>query len=225
MLPSPEASLCGILMSVISNWKELFKQEENKPYFKTLKEKVLEAYEKTKVTPPRELIFSAFKSVRFEDVKLVLLGQDPYPGEGVAVGLSFVSGKGTPKSLQNIYLELGCECDLRSWVKEGVLFLNSILTTEVGKSLSHREFGWETFTDEVIRKLSLRGGVCFLLLGNYAQSKAHLIDEHRNKIIMTSHPSPLSAHRGFLGSGCFLKVNEYLKSINKKEINFWCQKV
>jgi uracil-DNA glycosylase len=174
-----------------------------------------------KIFPPAQEIFGAFDSCPFDQVKVVILGQDPYHGPGQAHGLCFSVRKGTPvpPSLLNIFKEIrdefGClppkDGDLTAWARQGVLLLNTVLTVEAGKPESHRDRGWEKFTDEVLDVLNReREGLVFVLWGSHAQAKARLIDPARHLILKAPHPSPLSAYRGFFGCGHFKKINEWL---------------
>lgn len=212
-------------------WNTLLKEEMDKGYFPELTKTVSEAYNKTTTFPAEENIFKAFSLCAFEDTKVVILGQDPYHGEGQAEGLSFSVPEGikTPPSLRNIYKELASDLDmstpesgsLEHWAKQGVLLLNSTLTVESSLPASHQGLGWETFTDEVIKTISdKKENVVFLLWGKFAQDKATLIDESKHLILTASHPSPFSAHRGFLGCRHFSKVNKYLKKQGLKEIDW-----
>lgn len=175
--------------------------------------------------------FAAFHYAPLEKVKVVILGQDPYHGEGQAHGLCFSvkPGVAVPPSLKNIYKELHAELDLpvpshgdlTAWAEQGVLLLNSVLSVESGKAASHQGRGWEIFTDRVIEVLSRdRDGVVFLLWGNYAQRKGAIIDSARHYVLKTSHPSPLSAYRGFFGCGHFSMTNDYLQGIGIGPINW-----
>lgn len=173
------------------------------------------------ILPAGSKIFHAFDCCPLDKVKVVILGQDPYHGPGQAHGLSFSvpDGVSAPPSLQNIMKEItrstGVAClpsgDLTRWAKQGVLLLNAILTVEAGKAGSHRNQGWELFTDEVLRQVNNRGkNVVFLLWGNYARSKANLIDAEKHLVLQSVHPSPLSAYQGFIGNNHFLLANNYL---------------
>lgn len=169
---------------------------------------------------------------RFKDIKVVILGQDPYHGDGQATGLAFSVNKGQkiPPSLRNIYKELNADTglpipshgDLTSWARQGVLLLNEVLTVKRGTPGSHANLGWQRFTHEIIEKLSKKGDIAFLLWGHKAQSVENLISD-KNLILKAAHPSPFSAHKGFLGCKHFSKVNEYLKSKGKGEINWEIQ--
>lgn len=183
------------------------------------------------IYPPKELIFRALELTPFENIKVVILGQDPYHGEGEANGLAFSVNKGVelPPSLRNIYEELKSDMgikipnhgDLTSWAKQGVLLLNSVLTVEKDKPASHRNIGWEEYTDSIIKKISdKKENIVFILWGKYAQSKKAFIDERKHLVISSPHPSPFSANKGFFGSKPFSKTNTYLKSKGKKEIDW-----
>lgn len=204
-------------------WNKMLNGECEKPYFKQLLSTVGEAYATKIVFPPQELVFNALHLCPFEDVRVVILGQDPYHGPGQAHGLSFSVPDGikTPPSLRNIYKEitsdLGKEMpisgDLEHWTAQGVLLLNATLTVEAGQPGSHQKLGWETFTDTIIRKISdEKEHVVFLLWGNFARAKCALIDDTKHLILYAPHPSPLSAYTGFFGSRHFSKTNTYLAS-------------
>jgi len=211
-------------------WDIVLEEEFKKDYFKKLGIFVKNEYKNKMIFPPYENIFDALRFTDYDEVKVVILGQDPYHGLGEAHGLSFSVRENVkmPPSLQNIFKELyndlgikRIKSDLTDWAKEGVLLLNSIMTVEKDKPLSHKNKGWETFTDTVISKLNEREEpVIFLLWGSFARSKKELITNNRHKIIESVHPSPLSASRGFFGSKPFSKINNYLKSIEKEEINW-----
>ena len=211
-------------------WDIVLEEEFKKDYFKKLGIFVKNEYKNKQIFPPYENIFDALRFTDYDDVKVVILGQDPYHGLGEAHGLSFSVRENVkmPPSLQNIFKELyndlgikRTKSDLTDWAKEGVLLLNSIMTVEKDKPLSHKNKGWEIFTDTVISKLNEREEpVIFLLWGSFARSKKELITNSGHKIIESVHPSPLSASRGFFGSKPFSKINNYLKSINKEEIKW-----
>lgn len=213
-------------------WKKLLEEEFAKPYFQELREKVRAAYFKKKVFPPPTKMLRAFDMVAPEEVKVVILGQDPYHTPGVADGLAFSSlpENPIPPSLLNMFKEIeaefGVTCartpDLTRWAEQGVLLLNASLTVESGKANSHIAFGWHTFTDAVIRIISRDcEHVVFLLWGNYARQKRELIDASKHLILESAHPSPLSASKGFFGNGHFKKANAYLKARGRAEIT-WC---
>lgn len=204
------------------SWKEVLDDEFEKEYFKKLSLLVRNAYVNGTVFPPPQLVFNAFTQCPFDNVKVVILGQDPYHGPHQAHGLSFSvpDGVSIPPSLQNIYKELekdlGIEIpksgNLERWAQQGVLLLNATLTVEAGKAGSHQGLGWETFTDEVIKKIGEdRENIVFLLWGKYAQEKGIHIDTSRHLVLTAAHPSPFSAYNGFFGSRHFSKTNLYLK--------------
>ena len=212
-------------------WKKHLAEEFEKPYFADLADFVRNEYAKKQIFPPAKLIFNAFDSCPFEQVRVVILGQDPYHGIGQAHGLCFSVNDGVkiPPSLQNIYKEvssdLGIETsptgNLERWAKQGVFLLNATLTVQANMAGSHQGKGWERFTDEVIRKLSKeRENIVFLLWGSYAQQKESLIDSSKHLILKTVHPSPLSAFRGFSGCKHFSQTNEYLRRNGLPEINW-----
>lgn len=202
-----------------------------KSYFKDLIKSVDIAYKNRTVFPIKDKIFAAFEYCPLDDVKVVIIGQDPYHGAGQAHGLCFSvpDGEKIPPSLRNIYKELQSDIgkeiptsgNLEHWAKQGVLLLNATLTVEEGQAGFHQGWGWETFTDKVIKTISKqKEHVVFLLWGKYAQDKANLIDESKHLILKSTHPSPLSAHRGFLGCKHFSKTNEYLKKHSISEIKW-----
>ena len=203
-------------------WAQWLKEEPNKPYWKKLTERVEAAYESTTVYPPRESLFAALGLTPPEQVRVVILGQDPYHEPGQAHGLSFSVPEGMPlpKSLGNIYKELAADLQttppktgcLTAWGEQGVLLLNSVLTVEAHRAGSHRAFGWERFTDAVITATnSLPQPIAFLLWGSYAQKKEALIGTEAPRLVLKSaHPSPLSAYRGFFGSRPFSRINDFL---------------
>ena len=182
------------------------------------------------IFPPISKIFRALELVNFNDAKVLILGQDPYHGLGQANGLSFSVNKEImiPPSLKNIFLELKNDLnipisqhgDLTSWAQQKILLLNSVLTVEQGKPHSHKELGWDKLTDRIISQLSQRGNMIFVLWGNAAQSKYHLVDKEENTILSAPHPSPLSAYRGFFGCRHFSEINKILKESGSSEINW-----
>ena len=205
--------------------------ETKKDYWDSLEEFVLELPEEPPTFPPRELIFNAFHQTRYHDVKVVILGQDPYHNGGQAHGLSFSVPRGVslPPSLRNIYRELeddlgaspGLDGDLHHWAKQGVLLLNTVLTVEAHQPHSHRKKGWEDFTDAVIQKLVERESpIAFVLWGKPAQKKKDLILIPPHCIIESAHPSPLSARRGFFGSRPFSKINDWLNEQSQSPIQW-----
>ena len=199
-------------------------------YFKKLGIFVKKEYKERTVFPPYEHVFDALRFTDYDDVKVVILGQDPYHGLGEAHGLSFSVHEGIPMppSLQNIFKELESDLgikrtcsDLTDWAKQGVLLLNSIMTVEKDKPLSHKDKGWEIFTDNIIKYLNEREKpVIFLLWGSFARSKKSLITNKQHYVIESVHPSPLSAYRGFFGSKPFSKINNILKKNNIDEIKW-----
>ena len=214
-----------------NDWNSLLKEEFRKPYFERLEEFLRQEYAEKIVYPNKDDIFSALQLTAYKDTKVVILGQDPYHGAGQAHGLSFSVNPEVriPPSLRNIYQELhsdlGCSIPnngyLQKWAEEGVLLLNTVLTVREGEPHSHREKGWERFTNKVISLISEREkSVAFVLWGRPAQSKIDLIDTRKHKVIKSPHPSPLSAYRGFFGSGPFSKVNDFLIGIGETPINW-----
>ena len=215
----------------MSNWKSVLADEMEKSYFKELQSFLDKEYKEQTIYPVRSDIGSAFRVTPFNEVKVVILGQDPYHGVGQAHGMSFSVKPGVkiPPSLRNMYKELaediGCSIPtsgyLESWAQQGVLLLNTVLTVRAGQANSHKGMGWETFTDAVIQKLSEREKpVIFVLWGKPAQSKKALIDERKHAIIEAPHPSPLSAHRGFFGSKPYSNINAKLLEQGQKPIDF-----
>lgn len=212
------------------NWDVVLKEELKKDYFKNLGIFVKNEYKTKTIFPPYQNIFDALVFTDYDEVKVVILGQDPYHGLGEAHGLSFSVKEGIkmPPSLLNIFKELKSDLginrtctDLTDWAKQGVLLLNSIMTVQKDTPLSHKNKGWETFTDNIIKILNEREDpVIFILWGNFARSKKVLITNKQHKIIESAHPSPLSASRGFFGSKPFSKTNEYLKQLKKEKINW-----
>ncbi len=206
-----------------NDWDQYLEEEYRKPYFNDLINFVESEYEHKIIYPKKNEIFNAFRHTSYEDVKVVILGQDPYHGEHQAHGLSFSVQNGVPKppSLKNIFKELYDDLgisitnhsNLLPWADQGVLLLNSVLTVEKDKAASHRDRGWETFTDKVIEVLNYKKTpVVFILWGNYARNKKKLITNPNHYIIESAHPSPLSAYQGFFGSKPFSKTNKFLES-------------
>lgn len=215
-------------------WAEVIAAQQQQAYFESLQQFVENERAQGKaIYPPAESVFSAFEHTPFDQVKVVILGQDPYHGPNQAHGLSFSVQPGvkTPPSLVNMYKELAQDIDgftipthgnLVSWAEQGVLLLNTVLTVEQGKAHSHAKAGWEQFTDQVIAQLNQHhSGLVFMLWGAHAQKKGASIDSSRHHILAAPHPSPLSAHRGFFGCGHFSQANERLKQQDKSEID-WC---
>lgn len=214
------------------SWKEALFPEFQSDYMTSLREFVAEELDKKKVVyPSPQLYFNAFEKTPLSRVRVVVLGQDPYPGHGQAHGLSFSVPKGValPRSLKNIYKEIqasypestfdhGC---LEGWSQQGVLLLNSVLTVEAGKPGSHQGRGWELFTDAVLKVINgLKEPVVYLLWGAYAQKKGGFLDNPNHLVLTSSHPSPLAAHRGFIGCRHFEKANQFLKSKGMTEIDW-----
>lgn len=217
-------------IKIEQGWKEALRNEFLSPYFLQIKQNLLHALSKNKVYPPPNLIFNAFNLTPFDKVKVVILGQDPYHGEGQAMGLSFSVPNGIkiPPSLVNIYKEIADDLgikepnngDLSFWARQGVLLLNATLSVNAGVANSHSNFGWQTFTDAVIRILSeKKSNLVFMLWGNYAKSKANLIDFKKHLVLMAAHPSPL-ARGAFFGCKHFSKCNDYLKFNQISPINW-----
>ncbi|MDR1567099.1 MAG: uracil-DNA glycosylase [Streptococcaceae bacterium] len=214
-----------------SGWQALLKQEKDKPYFTQLWNFLKKEYHSEIIYPPKELIFHAFDYADFDEVKVVLLGQDPYHGSNQAHGLSFSVASNDakfPPSLRNIFKELAddvgiqrTKTDLSDWAQQGVMLLNTTLTVRAANAGSHRNQGWEAFTDDVITLLNEREKpVIFVLWGNAAKAKTALITQPQHKIITSAHPSPLSAHNGFFNSKPFSKINYYLREMNEAEIKW-----
>ncbi len=204
-----------------NDWDEKLKVIWNSPGFNRFYQKIMHEYETKTIYPPKDYIFNALKLTSFKDTKVVIVGQDPYHGEKQAHGLSFSVQKGVkiPPSLQNIYKEIETDLkitpkkdgDLTNWAKQGVLLLNAVLTVEKDKAASHRNWGWEPLTDYIIKILNTKNEpVVFILWGNFAKAKAKLITNPKHFIIISAHPSPLSAYSGFFGSKPFSKTNNYL---------------
>ncbi|WP_028376087.1 uracil-DNA glycosylase [Leeuwenhoekiella sp. MAR_2009_132] len=214
------------------SWKAVLNPEFEKTYFKSLIDFVKQEYGQHKCYPPGAAIFKAFDLCPFEEVKVVILGQDPYHGVGQAHGLCFSVPEGiaVPPSLINIFKEIATDLNnpipqsgnLERWAKQGVLLLNATLTVRAHLAGSHQKQGWETFTDHVISVLSQqRQGIVFLLWGGYARKKAKKIDTSKHLVLESGHPSPLSANRGFwFGNRHFSKTNDYLKENDKSQINW-----
>ena len=214
-----------------NDWDNLLKDEYNKDYFKDLEKFVLKEYNAKTIYPKINEVYNAFRYTSFNDIKVVIIGQDPYHGENQAEGLCFSVKKGVqkPPSLVNIFKELYDDLgyaipkngSLVSWTKEGVLLLNAVLTVEKDKAASHKGKGWEIFTDEVIKIINKKDTpVVFILWGSYARSKKELITNKKHFIIESAHPSPLSAHNGFFGSRPFSRTNNFLIEHGLKPINW-----
>lgn len=212
-----------MIADIHPSWHNILDEESGKPYFTTLMTFIENAYSSSVVFPPRQKIFEAFNRTPFDDVKVVILGQDPYHEPGQAQGLSFYVPENVkpPPSLRNIAKELGKMPDLLSWADQGVLLLNATLTVEAHKAGSHQKKGWETFTDAAIKALAeRRQNLVFILWGAYAQKKGEFIDRSRHLVIESAHPSPLSARRGFFGSRPFERANEYLAQNSLRTIEW-----
>ena len=218
-------------IKIEESWRKNLTPMLAKPYMQNLRSAVRQYYQDPSkiIYPEPKNLFNAFDSCPFDTVAVVILGQDPYHGEGQAHGLSFSvpQGKRQPPSLQNIFKEIQSDTgttppdhgDLTHWANQGVFLLNAILTVEARKPASHRDIGWEQFTDDVIQLLSdRRENLVFLLWGNFAKQKQELIDKNKHFILTAPHPSPYSATSGFFGCRHFSKTNEYLKQHNKKPI-------
>ena len=212
-------------------WDTILDSEYHKEYFANIVKFVNKVYKEKTIFPPKTRILSALDITDYNDVKVVILGQDPYHGIGEANGLAFSVNDRVkiPPSLKNIYKELhddlGIEIpntgNLESWAKEGVLLLNSVLTVEKDKPASHKNIGWEIFTDSIIKKLNERDKpIVFILWGNFAKSKKELITNPKHLILTSSHPSPFSVNYGFFGSKPFSKTNEFLRKNGIKEIDW-----
>jgi len=218
-------------VKIEESWKEILHEEFEKPYFIQLTEFVKSEYQQHQIFPPAKLIFNAFDLCPFNNVKVVIIGQDPYHGPGQAHGLCFSVREGVdyPPSLRNIFKEITSDIgapvpangDLTRWAQQGVMLLNATLTVRAHTAGSHQKKGWETFTDEVIRKVSAqKEHVVFLLWGAYAQQKGEMIDKTRHFVLESVHPSPLSASRGFFGNHHFSRANDFLRSKGLTPINW-----
>lgn len=220
-------------MTTQLTWHDVLAEEKQQPYFiHALSSVAAERAAGITVYPQQKDVFNAFRFTDLSDVKVVILGQDPYHGPGQAHGLAFsvLPGVAVPPSLGNMYKELQSNFPdfirpnhgyLESWAHQGVMLLNTVLTVEAGKAHSHARLGWETFTDKVIALINEHcDGVVFLLWGTHAQKKGSIIDRKRHHVLQAPHPSPLSAHRGFLGCGHFAKTNRYLIERNLPPIDW-----
>ena len=214
-----------------NSWDNLLKEEVKKDYFKKLMNFIKEEYKEKTIYPKQNEVFNAFRYTSFENVKVVILGQDPYHGPKQAEGLSFSVSDDVikPPSLKNIFKELESDLEipfpehnsLKPWAREGVLLLNAVLTVQEHMPTSHKDKGWETFTDSIIKLLNTKKDpVVFILWGSYARNKKELITNPNHYIIESPHPSPFSARTGFFGSKPFSKTNEFLKSKGLKEIDW-----
>lgn len=218
-------------VQIETSWKERLADEFEKPYFKELTDFVRQEYKTQVCYPPGNLIFNAFNLCPFDQVKVVIIGQDPYHAPGQAHGLCFSVNDGIPfpPSLQNIFKEIQADLgkevpatgNLTRWAQQGVLLLNATLTVRAHQAASHQRHGWEEFTDAVIRKLSQeRDHLVFILWGAYAQKKGAVIDRERHLVLTSAHPSPLSAYHGFFGNKHFSLTNAYLEQYGKTPINW-----
>lgn len=225
------SEISNISPTIEASWKEALVKEFQSPYFKSLKDFLIEERKKYTIYPPASRIFAAFNYTPFDKVKAVLIGQDPYHGPGQANGLCFSVNDGVPQppSLQNIFKELNNDVgipiptsgNLEPWAKQGILLLNATLTVRANQAGSHQKHGWEQFTDTVIHTLSeKRRGLIFLLWGRFAQAKEILVDKEKHHILKAPHPSPFSVHSGFFGCKHFSKTNALLKQEGLKEIDW-----
>ncbi len=220
----------------MNHFKEIIEEESEKDYYKKLHEFVYKAYEEQTIFPDKKNIFAALKYTPYENVKVVILGQDPYHGLGEAHGLSFsvCPGVKIPPSLQNIYKELnqelGCYIPnngyLLKWAKQGVLLLNSVLTVQKDTPASHRGKGWEEFTDRIIEEVNKKEDpVVFILWGNFARSKKYLITNPNHLVLESPHPSPFSARNGFFGCNHFIKTNKFLQEHGREPIDWQIENI
>jgi len=218
-------------VKIEESWKKILNEEFEKPYFIELTSFVKSEYQQNRIFPPGKEIFNAFNLCPFDELKVVIIGQDPYHGPGQAHGLCFSVKDGIdfPPSLKNIFKEINNDLgmpipqtgDLSRWAKQGVLLLNATLTVRAHQAGSHQKKGWETFTDEVIRNVSKKKDhVVFLLWGAYAQQKSEMIDQTKHLILQSVHPSPLSASRGFFGNHHFSLANQFLQSKGLVPVNW-----
>lgn len=219
------------MLNIEESWKKVLESESKQKYFQTLTAFVKNEYRKEKVFPPPKDIFRAFDLCPFDQVKVVILGQDPYHGAGQANGLSFAvhTGIPIPPSLKNIFKEIESDVgvvplqdgDLSRWASQGVLLLNATLTVRASSPGSHQKVGWESFTDKAVQVLSeQKEHLVFLLWGNYAKEKGKIIDRSKHLVLEAAHPSPFSAYNGFFGCKHFSKANEYLKRYGLPEIDW-----
>ena len=219
------------MQKITGDWFIALKDEFDKPYFKELEKKINEAKRTHEVYPPENLIFNALELTPLYNVKVVIIGQDPYHEPMQAQGLSFSVPEGVklPPSLVNIYKEIENELnikmsnsgDLSSWARQGVLLLNSTLTVNRGQAGSHKDFGWQKFTKRIVEVINDNlSEVIFVLWGNFAKAFEPLINTNRHFVLKSAHPSPLSAYNGFFGNGHFKRINTILKDLNKQEIDW-----
>jgi len=216
---------------IAKDWKDQLQEEFDKEYFLHLAGFVKSEYQTKTVFPPGNLIFNAFDQCKWKKLKVVIIGQDPYHGQGQANGMCFSVNPGIkfPPSLRNIFKEIVSEFgseipengDLTRWAQQGVLLLNATLTVRESDAGSHQKKGWETFTDSVIKTINKeKKNIVYLLWGSYARSKKALIDDTQNLILESPHPSPLSAHRGFFGNGHFRQAKEYIKDQYQEDFDW-----
>ena len=216
---------------IAEDWKALLQEEFDKPYFAELVEFVKEEYATQQIFPPARDIFRAFDKCPLDKLKVVIIGQDPYHGDGQANGLCFSVNDGVdfPPSLRNIFKEVSDDIgkpipqsgNLDCWAEQGVLMLNAVLTVRAHEAASHAGRGWERFTDAVVRLIAeKKEGVVYMLWGSYAQKKGAIVDTTKNLVLKAVHPSPLSVYRGFFGSRHFSKANDYLMNTGKETIEW-----
>ena len=220
----------GVDISINETWEKVLRKEFKKPYFQALQKFVAKERKKVTVFPPPEQVYSAFNWTPRTQVKVVILGQDPYHGPGQAHGLCFSVQKGVriPPSLRNMIKEAQADVgikaathgSLESWAKQGVFLLNNVLTVQKSKAASHKKQGWEQFTTAVVRELNKLDNVVFMLWGKPAQTKGKMLDRSRHLVLESPHPSPLSAHRGFFGCKHFSKANAYLKKHGQEPVDW-----
>lgn len=221
----------GVEVKIADDWREVLSGEFEKEYFVRLTDFVRTEYSGHKIFPAGRNIFRAFDKCRYDDLKVVIIGQDPYHGDGQANGLCFSVNDGVafPPSLQNIFKEINSDLgkdipvsgNLDRWAEQGVLLLNSVLTVRAHQPASHSGHGWETFTDAVVRNISERkDGIVYMLWGSYAQRKGSVADPRRNLILKSVHPSPLSVYRGFFGCRHFSQANAYLRTTGKIPVDW-----
>ena len=227
----PRKSGNKMIQLIGNKWDEVLAEEYQKEYFKKIILYINKAYKERPIFPPKNYKLRALSLTDYDNVKVVILGQDPYHGVGEANGLAFSVNNGVklPPSLKNIYkelkddlnIEISNKGDLTCWAKEGVLLLNSVLTVEKDKPASHKNLGWQNFTDAIIKKVNDKEEpVVFILWGNFARSKKSLITNPKHLILESTHPSPFSSNNGFFGSRPFSKTNNFLRKNNIKEIDF-----
>jgi uracil-DNA glycosylase len=218
-------------VKVAEDWKDILQPEFDKPYFSELVNFVKSEYNKNKVYPPGRLIFNAFDQCRWDDLKVVIIGQDPYHGPNQANGMCFSVNQGVPfpPSLRNIFKEISAEYDrplpqngdLTHWANQGVLLLNATLTVRAAQAGSHQGKGWEIFTDQVIKTIAQKKqNIVYMLWGSFARKKKEFINPMNNLILESPHPSPLSAHRGFFGNDHFKKAAAYIEDQYQERLGF-----